>query len=73
VGAGAYPQLRGSRGRESWLLIKRRDGFASRKDITAAERFSVVSKRTLAQIANDEGKNVESAATGDPQHAVKTK
>ncbi len=50
----------------SWLLIKHRDAFASDTDITLDEPRSSVSKRTLAQIARDEGGNVARAATGDP-------
>jgi bifunctional non-homologous end joining protein LigD len=53
--------------RSSWLLIKHRDQFASARDITAEEPRSAVSRRLLAQIASDEGGNVEKAATGDPR------
>jgi len=55
----------------SWLLIKHRDQFASTRDITAEEPRSVVSRRLLADIARDEGGNVEKAATGDPAPAPK--
>jgi bifunctional non-homologous end joining protein LigD len=40
-------------GRPQWLLIKRRDDFAdSKRDITADETTSVVTKRTMDQIAS---------------------
>lgn len=51
--------------RESWMLIKRRDEYASTTDITESASRSVVSRRTLRQIAADEGGDVERAATGD--------
>jgi len=53
-------------GRNSWLLIKHRDEFATTKQITEEEPRSVVSKRLLVEIARDEGGNLEKAATGDP-------
>jgi bifunctional non-homologous end joining protein LigD len=37
--------------RESWLLIKHRDAFASTEDVTATEPRSVISGRTLEEIA----------------------
>lgn len=49
-----------------WLLIKHRDRFASTDDITLSAPTSILTRRTLAQIASDEGGNVEKAATGDP-------
>lgn len=52
-------------GRPSWLLIKHRDRYASQDDVTVAKPRSVVSRRTLAGIARDEGGNVEKAAAGD--------
>jgi len=51
---------------KSWLLIKHRDQHASTRDILAEKPRSVISRRLLAQIARDEGGNVEKAATGDP-------
>jgi bifunctional non-homologous end joining protein LigD len=48
-----------------WLFIKHRDRHASTDDITLAEPTSILSGRTLAQIAADEGGNVEKAAKGD--------
>src|SRR5579859_307074 len=40
------------RGENSWLLIKHRDGYASEKPVTDKNK-SVVSKKTLEQIAKD--------------------
>ena len=54
------------RGGQRWLLMKQRDRYASREDITLSAPRSVVSRRTLTQIATDEGGDVEKAATGDP-------
>ena len=67
-----YP---GSSGREAWLLIKHRDAYASDRDIIASMPRSVISNRTLAEIAQAEGGNVKKAASGDPsrrgrQHAT---
>lgn len=49
-----------------WLLIKHRDRYASKKDVTLAAPKSVLTGRVLQEIAADEGGNVEKAATGDP-------
>ena len=54
-----------TKGRQ-WLLIKHRDQYASTVDITLSEPRSLVTQRTLAEIAEDEGGNVVKAATGDP-------
>jgi phosphomannomutase len=56
----------GSSTKPSWLLIKHRDEYASTEDVTAKKFRSVVSNRLLADIARDEGGDVEKAATGDP-------
>ena len=56
-------------GPRKWLLIKGRDKYARTTDITAMRARSVRTKRLLAQIARDEGGNVEKAATGDPTPA----
>ncbi|HEY7368746.1 MAG TPA: DNA polymerase ligase N-terminal domain-containing protein [Thermoanaerobaculia bacterium] len=53
-------------GRFQWLLIKHRDDWVSKEDITELAPRSVVSNRLLAEIAFDEGGNVQKAATGDP-------
>jgi bifunctional non-homologous end joining protein LigD len=58
-------------GRPPWLLIKHRDEFASKVDITEQEPRSVVSKRILAEIARDEGGDIVKAATGDPPSLIK--
>ncbi len=56
------------RGRD-WLLVKRRDQYASRDDITAVAQTSVVSGRTLTEIARG---SVRTAAT-EPGAAVRTR
>lgn len=53
--------------RPSWLLIKHRDRYASTKDVTASEPYSVASHRLLAEIAKEGGGDVAKAATGDPE------
>jgi bifunctional non-homologous end joining protein LigD len=60
-------------GRESrrWLLIKRRDDFAVRADLLASQPRSVVSNRLMAEIAFDEGGDVERAAHADPPEAIR--
>lgn len=63
----------GSKPDKSWLLIKHRDKYASDKDLTVSQPRSVLSKRLLADIARDNGGDVEKAATGDPQKTAKTK
>jgi bifunctional non-homologous end joining protein LigD len=52
--------------KESWLLIKHRDEFASTEDITAEQPLSLLSGRLLADIARDGGGDVAKAADGDP-------
>jgi bifunctional non-homologous end joining protein LigD len=59
----------GGQGRQTWLLIKRRDRYASSEDILEARPRSVVSRRLLAGIARDSGGNVAKAAKGDPAGA----
>ena len=54
-------------GPRKWLLIKGRDEHARTTDITLTRPRSVRTKRLLAEIARDEGGNVEKAATGDPE------
>ena len=56
----------GSKPDKSWLLIKHRDKFASTEDITVSQPRSVLSKRLLADIARENGGDVDKAATGDP-------
>src|SRR5216683_5457159 len=50
-----------------WLLIKHRDQYANEEDIAETQPYSVLTKRTLAEIAEDEGGVVKKAATGDPK------
>lgn len=57
-------------GGQEWLLIKRHDEAATGEDVTATRPRSVASKRLLAEIAWDEGGNVEKAATGDPPEEI---
>jgi bifunctional non-homologous end joining protein LigD len=59
--------------RASWLLIKHRDPFASANDVTLEEPRSALSRRLLAQIASEEGGNVEKAAAGDPSDSKAAK
>ena len=54
-------------GERKWLLMKRKDEYASTTDVAATEPRSVRSKRLLADIARDEGGDVKKAATGDPK------
>jgi bifunctional non-homologous end joining protein LigD len=53
-------------GGRQWLLMKRKDRFASTVDIAAAKPRSALTRRLLAGIARDEGGDVAKAATGDP-------
>jgi bifunctional non-homologous end joining protein LigD len=59
----------GRRERPAWLLIKHRDLLASKRDITLEAPRSVISDRTLAEIARDGGGDIARAATGDPPAA----
>jgi bifunctional non-homologous end joining protein LigD len=52
--------------RSSWLLIKHRDEWVSKEDITELAPRSIVSDRLLVEIARDEGGDLEKAADGDP-------
>jgi bifunctional non-homologous end joining protein LigD len=58
-----------STGDRKWLLMKRKDEYASTEDIEETQPRSVRTKRLLADIARDEGGEVEKAATGDPKPA----
>lgn len=63
-----------TRGPESrtWLLIKHRDQHASKQpDVVTAEPRSVITDRLLAEIAFDSGGNVDKAASGDPEQALR--
>ncbi len=50
-----------------WLLIKHRDYYTTEEEVTDLAPVSILSRRTLAEIAEDEGGNVKKAATGDPK------
>ena len=52
--------------KESWLLIKHRDRYASTDDVLEKKPKSVVSNRLMAEIARETGGNVVKAAKGDP-------
>jgi bifunctional non-homologous end joining protein LigD len=58
-----------------WLLIKHRDDYASADDIAVSQPASVLTGRKLADIAADEGGDVEKASSGDqpPSPASSTK
>jgi bifunctional non-homologous end joining protein LigD len=56
-----------SDGKPAWLLIKHRDAYASKEDITLEAPRSAVTNRTMAEIARDGGGDVARAATGDPK------
>ncbi len=55
-----------TRGRQ-WLLLKHRDYYTTQEEVTELAPASIVTRRTLAEIAEDEGGNVKKAATGDPK------
>ena len=52
--------------RSAWMLIKHRDQYASASDVTQEEPRSVVTQRLLAEIARDDGGDIERASLGDP-------
>jgi bifunctional non-homologous end joining protein LigD len=51
--------------KESWLLIKHRDRYASTEDVLEKKPKSVASNRLMAEIARRAGGNVVKAAKGD--------
>ena len=55
----------GSR-KPQWLLIKHRDQYASTEDVLATKSRSVISKRSMANIARDNNGDVAKAAEADP-------
>ena len=61
----------GGRGKESWLLIKHRDRYASSDDVAEEKPRSVISNRLLADIAHDSGGDAARAAKGDPPAALR--
>jgi bifunctional non-homologous end joining protein LigD len=66
-------RTRGSKGtdRRSWLLIKRHDDAASDADVVLEKPRSIKSRRLMAEIAFDEGGEVERAASSDPPEAIR--
>jgi bifunctional non-homologous end joining protein LigD len=50
-----------------WLLIKHKDYYTTEEEVTEIAPASILTRRTLAEIAEDEGGNVKKAATGDPR------
>lgn len=50
-----------------WLLIKHRDYYNTEEEVTELAPASILTRRTLAEIAEDEGGNIKKAATGDPK------
>lgn len=54
-----------------WLLIKHRDYYTTQEEVTEIAPASILTRRTLAEIAEDEGGNVKKAATGDPKKVPK--
>src|SRR5215469_5088353 len=54
------------RKRAGWLLIKHRDQYSSRMDITVEMPKSVLSGRLLADIAREDGGDIGKAKKGDP-------
>jgi bifunctional non-homologous end joining protein LigD len=51
-----------------WLLIKHKDKYAKEgEEIAEVQPYSVLTRRTLAEIAEDEGGNIRKASTGDPK------
>jgi bifunctional non-homologous end joining protein LigD len=57
----------------NWLLIKHRDQYASEDELTETSPTSVLTRRTLAEIAFQDGGNVEKAAAGDPRSMSRRK
>ena len=50
-----------------WLLMKHRDYYITEEEVTEIAPASILTRRTLAEIAEDEGGNIKKAATGDPK------
>jgi bifunctional non-homologous end joining protein LigD len=66
--SGSWVLVR-TRGSRQWLLIKHRDQYASEEDLTITRPLSVVSGRTMADIARAAGaspRQFEKAAAEDP-------
>lgn len=70
--AGSWVLVR-TRGTRQWLLIKHRDDYASDEDITVTRPRSVVSGRTMAEVARAAGatpRQLQQAAGADPPEAA---
>jgi bifunctional non-homologous end joining protein LigD len=65
---GSYALVKLKRDEKSWLLIKHKDKYAGEEDITQKNK-SVVSKKTLAQIAKENGTELNHPE--DPTSGVK--
>ena len=50
-----------------WLLIKHRDYYTTEEDVTEIAPASILTRRTLAEIAEDEGGDIKKASMGDPK------
>lgn len=50
-----------------WLLLKHRDYYTTTEEVTELAPVSILTRRSLAEIAEDEGGNIRKAATGDPK------
>jgi bifunctional non-homologous end joining protein LigD len=50
-----------------WLLMKHRDYYTTDEEVTEIAPASILTRRTLAEIAEDEGGDMKKAATGDPK------
>jgi len=50
-----------------WLLLKHRDYYTTEEDVTEIAPVSILTRRSLAEIAEDEGGNPKKASTGDPK------
>ena len=53
--------------KRQWLLMKHRDYYTTEEEVTELAPVSILTRRSLAEIAEDEGGNVKKAATGDPK------
>src|SRR5688572_20395441 len=50
-----------------WLLLKHRDYYTTEEEVTEIAPVSILTRRSLAEIAEDEGGNIKKASTGDPK------
>jgi bifunctional non-homologous end joining protein LigD len=59
-----------TRGRQ-WLLLKHRDYYTTTEEVTELAPVSILTRRTLAEIAEDEGGDIRKASSGDPKQIPK--